>query len=62
MKPIKTTKPAVFTAAWYRSGTFRLNSSSVSWSTNRKNTRPPSSAGMGSMFITARFTAISAAK
>ena len=38
-----------------------LNSNMATALTNRKNIRPPSSAGSGSRFITARFTAISAA-
>ena len=37
-------------------------SSMATASTSRKNTRPPSRAGNGSRFITARFTASSAAK
>ena len=39
-----------------------LKKSAKAASTSRKKIRPPSSAGRGSRFITARFTAISAAK
>ena len=61
-EPSSTTSPPKLTAASYFAGMRRLNSVAVRAFTVRNSTRPPSSAGKGSRFITARFTAISAEK
>ena len=62
MKAISIAKHTPLTAAWYFSGTFFRKSRKHTVSITRKKTRPPSKAGIGSRFITARFTASSAAK
>ena len=60
--PISNIKHTAFTAACHVSGTLRLNSSNAAASTNKKKILPPSRAGMGSIFMTARLMAIRAAK
>ena len=60
--PISSIKHTAFTAACHFSGTLRLNSSNTTASTNKKKILPPSRAGMGSIFMTAKLMAIRAAK
>ena len=58
IKNIKTQKPTVFTVF----ATFGFMGEPLIFSINKKNNRPPSSAGKGTRFITARLIEIRAMK